>query len=367
MRLMLVASSLGGGGAERVLLRLAEHWRDAGHEVHLVTIASARADFHTVPVGVTRHALGLEANAESLLGGVRANWGRVRALRALIGRLVPRAIVSFLSETNVLALIASRGSGVPVLVSERIDPRRHALRRPWGALRRWTYPSAAGLVVQTEGVASWARALVPPTRVHVVPNAAEALPSGASPAWLPDAPFIVGVGRLAQQKGFDLLIRAFSTFSNGRPDWRLVILGDGEQRFALQSLVAGLGMQGRVLLPGAVAEPGAVLCSASLFVLSSRYEGFPNALLEAMALGLACVATDCDSGPREIISDGVDGVMVPADDAAALATAMARLADDAGLRLRLGQAARAAAGRFAPERVFALWDAVLAEVLDEGG
>lgn len=367
MRLLLVASSLGGGGAERVLLRLAQHWHDAGHEVHLVTIASAEADFHAVPGGVTRHALGLEADAESLLAGVRANWRRVRALRALVGRLAPRAIVSFLSETNVLVLIASRGSGVPVLVSERTDPRRHSLRRPWEMLRRITYPWAAGLVVQTQGVAAWARALVAPARVHVVPNAAETLPLGMAPAWLPAAPFIVGVGRLNRQKGFDVLIRAFATLSKRRPDWRLVILGEGEERAALESLVTALGLQGRVLLPGAIASPGAVLSSASLFVLSSRYEGFPNVLLEAMALGVACVATDCDSGPREIISDGADGVLVRVDDVEALAEGMARLADEAGLRQRVARAAPAAAQRFAPERVFALWDAVLADTIAAGG
>jgi glycosyltransferase involved in cell wall biosynthesis len=367
MKLLLVASSLGGGGAERVLVRLAGHWRDAGHEVHLVTIASAIADFHAVPDGVTRHALGLECEAASMLGGVRANLRRVLALRALIGRLAPRAIVSFLSETNVLALVASRASGVPVLVAERTDPRRHALRGPWAALRRLTYPWAAGLVVQTEGVASWARALVAPARVHVVPNAAETLPAGEAPTWLPAAPFVVGVGRLSRVKGFDLLIRAFATLSRQQPDWRLVILGEGEERTALESLVTGLGLQGRVLLPGAIAAPGPVLSSASLFVLPSRYEGFPNALLEAMALGLACVATDCDSGPREIISDGVDGLLVPADDVEAMATAMLRLADDEELRRRLARAAPAAAERFSPERVFALWDAVLAEVLAAGG
>jgi glycosyltransferase involved in cell wall biosynthesis len=366
MRLLLVASSLGGGGAERVLLRLAEHWRDAGHEVHLVTISSAMADFHSIPSGITRHALGLEADARSLLAGVRANWGRVRALRALIGHVAPRVVVSFLSETNVLALIAGRGSGVPVVVSERVDPRRHSLRRPWEWLRRLTYPQAAGLVVQTEGVAAWARALVAPARVHVVPNAAETLPVGTAPAWLPASPFIAGMGRLTPQKGFDMLIRAFATFSERRPDWRLVILGEGEERAALELLAGGLGLQGRVLLPGAIASPGSVLTSASFFVLSSRYEGFPNALLEAMALGLPCVATDCDSGPREVVSDGVDGLLVRVNDSEALATAMASLADDDGLRQRIGGAARAAAQRYAPAGVFALWDAVLVDALAAG-
>jgi glycosyltransferase involved in cell wall biosynthesis len=203
--------------------------------------------------------------------------------------------------------------------------------------------------------------------VHVVPNAAESLPVGAAPAWLPTSPFIVGVGRLTRQKGFDVLIRAFETLSRRRPEWQLVILGEGEERAALESLVTDLGLQGRVLLPGPVASPGAVLSAARLFVLASRYEGFPNVLLEAMALGVACIATDCDSGPREIVPAGVDGVLVGVDDVEALASAMAALVDDVALRERVARAGRSAAQRFAPERVFALWDAVLADTIATRG
>ena len=167
------------------------------------------------------------------------------------------------------------------------------------------------------------------------------------------------MGRLARQKGFDLLIEAFSRIANQHPQWSVKILGEGPARASLKRLIAEKGLNGRVVLAGWEPDPDFVLKQSDLFVLSSRFEGFPNALLEAMACGLPSISFDCPSGPAEIIRDTIDGLLVPAEDIEALANTLDRVLGDDSLRQRLSAEAVHVVDRFSAERYFANWDAVL--------
>jgi glycosyltransferase involved in cell wall biosynthesis len=252
------------------------------------------------------------------------------------------------------------GTGIPVVVSERIDPSQHPIPWPWRLLRRLTYPRARAIVLQTRAAASyfpasWAG------RIVVVPNPVPATsapgPGGVRPR--DGRRLIVGMGRLERQKGFDLMIRAFAAIAGERPDWDATILGDGPERGALAAAIAGAGMTERIALPGRESDAMGVLRRADLFVLSSRYEGFPNALCEAMACGLPVVAFDCRSGPAEIVRDGVDGLLVPAGDVGALASAMSKLTGDPERRRAMGARATEVSERFSIDGVAALWESVL--------
>lgn len=360
LRLMLVIPGLGGGGAERILTGIANRWSRAGHEVEIVTLRSAGGDTYPLDPRVGRTALDLHRDSGSALEGVLQGTRRVLALRDAMTRFSPDAVISFIRSTNVYALLAAAPTGTPVFVSERTDPRLDPgaqRRRGWALLRRLLYPQAAGLVVQTESVAAWARRFC--RRVHVIPNFVERPAHMARPGVEDGPKRLLAMGRLGPEKGFDLLLEAFARVAPAHPDWSLVILGEGRERVALEALVRSRGLAGRVALPGRVADPVPHLAAAHAFALSSRREGFPNALVEAMAVGLPVVAFACRSGPSEIISDGEDGLLVPDGDVAALAAALARLMGSASERQRLGERARGVADRFDPEKVLLQWTAVM--------
>lgn len=359
MRIALVISELGAGGAQRVISLLAGALASRGHEVWLITLAARDDDFFVVDPRVQRVALGLTADSGTVVQALRANVQRWRALRGAISRVAPHVVLSFVTRMNVLAILACVGLPPRVVVSERIDPTRHSEGQLWDALRGLTYRHADAVVVQTEGIARWFRSrLRRHARVIVIPN--PVMPAIETKlAALPPQPFILGAGRLVHQKGFDLLIRAFGLIAAGTPQLRLVIAGNGPEEPQLRQLVADLGLASRVLFLGAVENLPAVMRSAEAFVLSSRYEGFPNVLLEALASGLPIVSTDCPSGPREILHDGEFGLLVPCEDPQALADALRGVATDAGLRQRLSQAGSIATAAYEMNRVTTSWEAVL--------
>jgi glycosyltransferase involved in cell wall biosynthesis len=256
---------------------------------------------------------------------------------------------------------------VPVVVSERIHPPAMPIGPLWPRLRRWTYPWAASVVMQTRRSGDWLATECPTARVAVIPNPC-VYPLPLSEPWLDPADWVpqarrvlLAVGRLDEQKGFAELIDAFGRPAARFPDWDLVILGEGGERAALEARVEQWGLTERVALPGRVGNLADWYQRAELYVMSSLFEGFPNTLLEAMAHGLPAVSFDCETGPADIIREGIDGILVsPADGEAGLAGAMSAMMQDDDRRQRMGRAAVTVRDRFSPERVMAEWDDVLA-------
>ncbi len=356
MRLCLVISSLDCGGAQRALTTMANHWAGQGREVHVLTLdASGRAPFFPLRPEVSATALDLARPTGSLHAKFADNARRVLALRRELRRIQPGAIVSFLPTVSVLVILASLGLGANVVAAERTEPSRNRPGCVWELLRLATYPLARGVVVQTERARRFFPRWLRP-RVHVIPNpvpAPAALPAG------PREPLVLGLGRLERLKGFDLLLRAFARIAPRHPGWRVCILGEGQARAELERLVQECGLESRAALPGLVAAPGPWLARAEVFALPSRFEGFPNALCEAMAHGLAVVACDCPSGPAEIIRPGVDGLLVPAENVDALAQTLDALLGDEALRRRLAAQAPEVLERFSVPTVMAAWGRLL--------
>jgi len=363
MRLVFVISALSGGGAERVLVSLVKGLAARGHRITVVTIFGRELDFFSLPDGVERAALGLGKETVGLPAKLSANLRRIFALRRAIRAAKPGAVISFLGQTNVLALLAATGLRVPVIVAEHTDPFREPLSRPWDRLRRITYRRAACVVSVSEAVDRYFDWIAAERRA-VIPNPVDfaEFEDAASPLALPWPQAILAMGRLAPEKGFDLLIAAFARLAARFPDWGLAILGEGALRGKLESLVAEQGLAGRVLLPGAIRAPGGILKKADLFVLSSRWEALPMALIEAMACGRAVVATQCMGVAADWLRPGENAVLVPAEDVAGLAAAMEGLMQDPGRRRFLGQNAALAVRPFELDRVVGRWETLLSKI-----
>lgn len=366
-RIAIVIHALTGGGSEHAAALMASHWAAAGRPVTLITLAGLEADTIALHPAVRRIGLNAMAPSKNPVQAALANRARVRKLRAALHQVSPRHVIALTDRTAILTLLACRGTPWRAIVSERTDPRYHRIGRLWNWLRRRTYPEARCIVAQTEGAASALRPIAGRAPVVVIPNGVPSPPafdpghpllkSDQSP--LGRAPCVIGLGRLSVEKGFDRLIDAFCRVASEHPDWHLVLVGEGPERSRLEQQAREAALSDRIHLPGWFENPWTALQSADLFVLPSRYEGFPNALLEAMAAGLAVIACDCPSGPAEIIQPDLNGLLIPNGDLSGLVSSIRRLIDDPDLRQRLGQHAHEVQTRFSMTEHFRHWDEVL--------
>jgi GalNAc-alpha-(1->4)-GalNAc-alpha-(1->3)-diNAcBac-PP-undecaprenol alpha-1,4-N-acetyl-D-galactosaminyltransferase len=368
MRITFVSNSLSCGGAERVVCSLSEALLRRKHSISVVTLSNLETDFFALPNEVTRVALNLIADvrAPTLILRARDAARRLRSMRRTFLSTRPDVVISSLQHVNVLTLLALAGTPCPVVVSEHSDPTMMSCGRPWDELRRITYGRTAKLVSVSRGVDqhfSW----LPQSRRIVISNPLPIVNHPDNPADVPailneDGNWVMTMGRLSREKGFDVLLSAFARVAENNPSWRLMILGEGDQRPELERLTKSLGLRDRVALPGSIRNPFPVLKQAKLFVLPSRHEGFANVLIEAMACGVPVVASDCPSGPSEIVRDGKNGVLVPSEDVTAMAAALARLMADEGERARLALCGAETVKRYDIEDTVNIWEKMLFQI-----
>ena len=373
-RIALVVAHLGPGGAQRVITTAANELAKKGLDVHVITILEGPGDAYDLDFGVRRHRcraapksnehaanrtppLVSDCNVSSWRPAVVLNGfhvfrrvfvaiafgsalqGRARWLRRTLKQIEPDAVLSFLTQTNILTIVATRGLGIRTVVSERNDPRLQKHRRRVELMRRAAYRFADCVTANSYGAVGALAEFVAEDKLAFLPNPLSMQQSGPKNDFR--APIFITVTRLVEQKGLDVLLRACAKVFRVLPFWRLAIVGDGPLRQQLESLADQLGIADRVEWVGHVRDPAPYLRAAEFFVLTSRFEGSPNALLEAMALGLPAVISDASPGPIELIGGGAAGLVVPVEDVDATSAAILRLAQDAELRGCLGEAAKA--------------------------
>lgn len=355
-RLALVVPSLSGGGAERVVQRLAAGFVNAGHAVTVITTTS-RPDFYELPsecerilVDVTGRPAGNALAFSSVWRVPIGLWKLRRALRATNADF----IISFMEHVNVLCALLVGGS-TRVVATEHINGSELAPGVVWRLLRRAAYLRLERLISVSEGVDS-CFAWLSEFRRSVILNPIDdhspssQLPSGAN------SPYLVAMGRLTNQKGFDLLIEAFAAIEHKHPTWNLLILGEGENREALQAQIDEYRLTDRIAMPGRTEDPFPLITAAEAFVLSSRAEGFPMVLIEALACGTPVVSFDCPSGPSEVVATGSNGILVPHLRTDLLADAMDQIMGDTEGRRAYAAQAEASVDHLRLSRIIDQWE-----------
>jgi GalNAc-alpha-(1->4)-GalNAc-alpha-(1->3)-diNAcBac-PP-undecaprenol alpha-1,4-N-acetyl-D-galactosaminyltransferase len=345
---------------------------DAGHELSLLTLRHDIEDFFDVPATVRRQRVDRAVADDCRWFDLKAQLRRWRLFRQAVLATRPQVVVSFIDTNNITVLLSLWCSGVPVVVSERVNMQHHDIGLRWRVLRILTYPQAAAVVVQTQQAMVRSAMRHRRWRLMQIPNLIEPPAAGTTctaslehlaGAHLKTGPQVLAVGRLHQQQGFDLLIRAFALLPARHRQTRLLILGEGSERNSLERLVTDLHLEGRILLPGVVKDPQSWMVDSDLVFLSSRYEGFPTVLAEAMAAGCPVISTACPDGPSEMIRHGLDGILIHPQDVAGLAAAIDQLLGDDDLRSELARSAMQITQRYCTAAVVQQWVHLLEDVV----
>jgi glycosyltransferase involved in cell wall biosynthesis len=326
-RLAFFLPGLYDGGAERIMLNLANGITSRGYPVDLVLARAEGPFMDEVPNSVRL----VDLNASRVVSSTPA---LIRYLR----RERPVALLSIL-YANYIAAWAKRLAGIPVRVilgehntlSSAVRGSDDLRLHLYPSLARWFYPWADGIIAVSKGVADdLAKSTkIPRERIQIIynpivtPDLFEKSKASIEHPWFKsgEPPVVLAVGRFTRQKAFDVLIRAFAMVRKNLRV-RLMILGDGEERLGLEMMIREYDLEQDISMPGFLPNPYPYMAHAAAFVLSSRWEGLPTVIVEAMALGAPIISTDCPSGPREILMDGKYGQLVPVDDPVALAAAI---------------------------------------------
>ncbi len=332
MKIFLVIPTLKQGGAERVMSELANSFANSDNlQVHLVLLAKAN-DFYTLHENIIVHRL--QFCGYNTIAKLISEFRTLIKLRKLIKKEKPVAILSFMEKYNILSIVAAMGLNIPVIVSDRSNPLKK-IPKTISFLRKHTYRYAAGIIAQTKMAERIISKRTKNKNVTVIHNPARRITNNT---FFSKEKIILNVGRLVPEKGQQYLIDMMMLCDN--PDWQLVIAGDGPLKTELLKMINKKGLANRITLLGGVANVDEWLHKSSIFVFSSISEGFPNALVEAMAAGLPVVSFDCNAGPRDLINNGLNGFLVPEGDVERLANTVKMLMKDESLRTDIGGEAK---------------------------
>jgi GalNAc-alpha-(1->4)-GalNAc-alpha-(1->3)-diNAcBac-PP-undecaprenol alpha-1,4-N-acetyl-D-galactosaminyltransferase len=355
MKIFFIVSSLNAGGAQRVISLMANYWADLNHNLTILTISNDKI-FYDFDPKINIIKLGLDGSPGSIISGLKANITRIKAIRGELISVKPDIVISFLTQTNIIATIACKSLGTPIIISERNNPSKEDSSKIWEIARYITYRSSDLLVVQTEHVKQFFNNFG--VNIEIIPNPVRTI----NIINAKKEKIILAAGRLTHQKGFDLLIKAFAEISS--KEWRLIILGDGPERENLNRQLSGSGLENRVQMPGLVKDIDTFFSQASIFVLSSRFEGFPNVLCEAMAAGLPCISFDCNTGPSDIIDQNINGILVENENKNELSNTIRDLINNAEKRNKLGKEAEKITSSLDLEKIMAQWEKAVLKVIE---
>ena len=348
--------SLTRGGAEHVMVNLASYFYAQGYKVYLVTKLKEEPEYD-VPDGVTRILADITEEEETD-SRTKNLISRVKKLRSIWKKIKPDIIVSFIRKNNLMAVASTRGLKIPVVVGIRSNPERELSGRGIKALSFFLFRFANGIVMQTTAGVDYLPKYLKKKAV-VMPNSIDEKFIDTEYSEKRENEIVV-VGRIDDNKNQEMVLEVFSDISSQFPDWSLHLYGDGELRQKLEQKYRS----DQIVFHGQIKNVEEKICNSSIFILPSKQEGMPNALIEAMALGVACISTDCPcGGPSDLIEQNKNGILIAVDDKEELKKQLVRLINDKELRKRLGKEAVKIREKLSPKIVNLKWEEYIQELI----
>lgn len=358
MKILFYINVLSGGGAERVIANLSNQFATDNNEVLLVTTYSTPNEYSIIDK-VNR--INLENREVKYKNRFTQNIKRIKLLRSIIKRYKPDAVVSFMEEPNFRNIVATAGLPVKTIVSVRNDPKKEYYGRIGDFIAFFLMPFADGCVFQTEDACNYFPKRLRKKSAIIFNSVKEDFYNIKRK---PLEGKIVNIGRISKQKNQKLLIEAFYEVVTNFPNAKLEIYGEGPLNNDIIQLIKNYSLVDSVSLKGNVNNIPQVLAETDIFVLSSDFEGMPNALMEAMAMGIPCISTDCPcGGPRMLLENGKNGILVPVGDVKELSKALDLLLSNVKMKKYLGKNAKEKANKFMPNEIYYEWKSYIQKVV----
>lgn len=355
-----ILPGLGSGGAERVVTILANKFS----ENYRIVIISLYKTYPFYPLNSNiklLYCVEAAPNSKNLFQAILSNFKLLKRISHFIRKENVKLSLGFLTSANVLAVLASKQNNIPVIICERNNPFLSKAPLFWKLLRKFTYPKANYLVVQTQVIMSYYSDLVKAENLILLSNPISPNLTATKNQRLDKKKIILNVGSFTEQKGQQLLIKAFAGIKN--EGWQLHLVGKGHREKEYQELISSLNITDQVKLLPPTKEIETHYKRASIFAFVSKYEGFPNALIEAMHFGIACISTNCPTGPSELIKNNENGFLVPMNDQNCLQEHLIKLMGDESLRRHFGKNAEESVKQFEAVKVAGQWQNLLEKAL----
>lgn len=349
----IITKAMTSGGAERVIAQLANYFTEQNINCRIITTDNQEV-MYPLNGKIEVVAIGKKSNNK-----VIDRILRYKRIRSVVQENKPEVVLTMPEDTGIYAILALVGTKIPVYVSERNNPWVMPNVKITRLLRKMAYPFAKGIIFQTEVAKSFFPKYIQKKGV-VLQNPVDAMRI-PEPYMGERKKIFSAVGRLEPQKNFPMLIKAFSEFCEEEKDYKLIIYGEGKERINLEKLIKQLNLEDSVFLPGRNKDVLNAINDSAAFILSSDYEGMPNALIEAMCMGMPVIATDCPSGgPRELIHNGENGLLVQVNNIESMKKAMKQIIDSGSETL--GKNAYLVGKELTDPNIFDKWKNILFRV-----